>query len=54
MDYLSRSARSVSCVVVVLADGSRATETGYSSPTGCLPMPFWPRWSRTVRYLPYR
>jgi hypothetical protein len=41
-------------VVVTLADGGRGTETGYDGLTGCLPLPLWPRWSRTVQYLPYR
>jgi hypothetical protein len=41
-------------VVMVLADGTKETETGYDGPAGCLPMPLWPRWSRKVQYLPYR
>lgn len=41
-------------VVVVLADGTEETETGYEGPVGCLPMPLWPRWSRRVHYLPYK
>jgi hypothetical protein len=40
-------------VVVTLADGSREAETGYDGLAGCLPLPLWPRWSRTVQYLPY-
>jgi hypothetical protein len=43
-----------SSVSVTLADGSVATETGYQAPAGCLPLPFWRRWSRSVRYAPYR
>ncbi len=41
-------------VVVILADGTGAVETGYNGARGCLPLPLWPRWSRKVRYLPYR
>ncbi|WP_344174498.1 hypothetical protein [Pilimelia columellifera] len=41
-------------VTVTLPDGTRETETGYEGPGGCLPLPLWPRWSRTVKYLPYR
>lgn len=41
-------------VVVVLADGSHEAETGYGGLRGCLPIPFWRRWSREIRYLPYR
>jgi hypothetical protein len=40
-------------VIVVLADGERQVETGYQAPVGCIPLPLWPRWSRTVRYSPY-
>lgn len=41
-------------VTVTLPDGIRETETGFKGPGGCLPLPLWPRWSRTVKYLPYR
>ncbi|GIF23912.1 hypothetical protein BJ973_004525 [Actinoplanes tereljensis] len=41
-------------VTVTLRDGSAAVETGYDGLTACLPLPLWPRWSRTTRYLPYR
>jgi hypothetical protein len=42
-----------SSVSVTLADGSIETETGAEAPRGCLPLPFWRRWSRTVQYAPY-
>ncbi|MFY1632834.1 hypothetical protein ACN27F_06010 [Solwaraspora sp. WMMB335] len=45
--------KSRSRVVVILADGTRETETGYEGPAGCLPMPLWPKWSRRVEYVPY-
>jgi hypothetical protein len=41
-------------VSVTLRDGSAEAETGYDGLTACLPLPLWPRWSRTTRYLPYR
>jgi hypothetical protein len=41
-------------VEVTLSDGSSKAETGYTGLSGCLPMPFWTRWSRKVQYLPYR
>jgi hypothetical protein len=41
-------------VTVTLEDGSTESETGYDGLTAWLPLPLWPRWSRTVRYLPYR
>lgn len=41
-------------VTVTLPDGSAEVETGYDGLTACLPLPLWPRWSRTTRYLPYR
>jgi hypothetical protein len=41
-------------VTVTLEDGSAESETGYDGLTAWLPLPLWPRWSRTVRYLPYR
>lgn len=41
-------------VRVTLGDGSVVTETGYDGLTACLPLPLWPRWSRTTCYLPYR
>ncbi|SCL55782.1 hypothetical protein GA0070608_1544 [Micromonospora peucetia] len=42
-----------SAVSVTLADGSVETEIGGEAPTGCLPLPFWRRWSRSVQYAPY-
>ena len=47
-------ARGRSRVTVTLADGTTETETGYDGCAGCLPLPFWRHWSRTVRYAPYR
>lgn len=41
-------------ISVTLADRTVETETGYDMPAGCLPLPFWPRWSRTIQYEPYR
>jgi len=41
-------------VTVFLPDGQRQVETGYEAPVGCIPLPLWPRWSRTIRYPPYR
>lgn len=41
-------------VTVTLQDGSTESETGYDGLTACLPLPLWPRRSRTTRYLPYR
>jgi hypothetical protein len=43
-----------SAVSVRLADGSVETEIGGEAPAGCLPLPFWRRWSRSVQYAPYR
>ncbi|HWH01064.1 MAG TPA: hypothetical protein VNV66_17525 [Pilimelia sp.] len=43
-----------SAVSVRLADGSVQTETGSEAPVGCIPMPFWRCWSRSVQYTPYR
>ncbi|MCW3838928.1 hypothetical protein ONA70_02310 [Micromonospora yasonensis] len=43
-----------SAVSVTLADGSVETEIGGEAPAGCLPLPFWRRWSRSVQYAPYR
>ncbi len=40
-------------VTITLADGTTEVETGYDGLTGCLPLPMWPRWGRTVRYSPY-
>lgn len=42
-----------SAVSVTLADGSVETEIGGEAPIGCLPLPFWRRWSRTIHYAPY-
>ncbi|MGC5309241.1 hypothetical protein [Micromonospora zamorensis] len=42
-----------SAVSVTLADGSVETEIGGEAPIGCLPLPFWRRWSRTIHYGPY-
>ncbi|SDZ39634.1 hypothetical protein SAMN05444365_1135 [Micromonospora pattaloongensis] len=42
-----------SSVSVTLADASVETEIGGRGPTGCLPLPFWRRWSRSVQYAPY-
>lgn len=47
-------ARRRSAVTVTLADGSTETEVGYDGLGGCLPLPFWRRWSRTVHYAAYR
>jgi hypothetical protein len=47
-------ARARSCVTVTMPDGSNETETGYEGLAGCLPLPFWRRWSRNVQYAPYR
>ncbi|BCJ50639.1 hypothetical protein Asp14428_21140 [Actinoplanes sp. NBRC 14428] len=41
-------------VTVTMPDGSAESETGYDGLAACLPIPLWPRWSRTTRYLPYR
>lgn len=43
-----------SVVRVTRPDGTQLSETGYQAAVGCLPLPAWPRWSRTVRYPPYR
>jgi hypothetical protein len=43
-----------SAVSVRLADGSLDTEIGSDAPVGCLPLPFWRRWSRSIQYAPYR
>ncbi|MFU8872298.1 hypothetical protein [Micromonospora sp. SL4-19] len=43
-----------SAVSVTLANGSVETEIGGEVPAGCLPLPFWRRWSRSVQYAPYR
>lgn len=43
-----------SAVSIMLADGSVETEIGGDVPVGCLPLPFWRRWSRSVHYAPYR
>ncbi|MFJ6200200.1 hypothetical protein [Micromonospora sp. NPDC092111] len=43
-----------SAISVTLADGSVETEIGGDAPAGCLPLPFWRRWSRSVQYAPYR
>jgi hypothetical protein len=40
-------------VTVTLADGTRCWEQGADAGEGCLPMPFWTRWGRTVEYTPY-
>jgi hypothetical protein len=40
-------------VVVTLADGSQAAETGSEGLAGCLPLPLWPKWPRKIQYLPY-
>ncbi|MFI6258854.1 hypothetical protein ACIBCL_22510 [Micromonospora zamorensis] len=42
-----------SAVSVTLADGSVETEIGGEAPIGCLPLPFWRRWSRSVHHAPY-
>ncbi|MFC7547186.1 hypothetical protein [Plantactinospora sp. GCM10030261] len=47
-------ARGRSVVSVMLADGSIETETGYEGLVGCLPLPFWRRWSKSIQYAPYR
>lgn len=41
-------------VTVRLRDGSAVTETGYDGLGACLPLPWWPRWSRRTRYSSYR
>ncbi|MEV4134590.1 hypothetical protein AB0J72_20765 [Dactylosporangium sp. NPDC049742] len=43
-----------SAVSVTLADGSVETEIGNEVPAGCLPLPFWRRWSPSVQYAAYR
>ncbi|MBQ1072616.1 hypothetical protein KBX06_05455 [Micromonospora sp. C31] len=43
-----------SAISVTLADGAVETEIGGEAPAGCLPLPFWRRWSRSVQYAPYR
>ncbi|GIF95719.1 hypothetical protein [Catellatospora citrea] len=43
-----------SAITVTLGDGTPAREVGYETPHGCLPLPYWRRWSRGVQYLPYR
>ncbi|MEV4661074.1 hypothetical protein AB0J85_03910 [Micromonospora echinofusca] len=43
-----------SAISVTLADGSVETEIGGEAPAGCLPLPFWRRWSRSIQYAPYR
>ncbi|MEU9824991.1 hypothetical protein [Micromonospora chersina] len=48
------SAPGRSAVSVTLADGSVETEIGGEAPAGCLPLPFWRRWSRSVQYAPYK
>jgi hypothetical protein len=40
-------------VEVLLSDGTVKRETGWMAPQGCLPLPFWPRWARTVQYEPF-
>lgn len=40
-----------SAVSVTLVDGSIETEIGGKAPIGCLPLPFWRRWSRSVHFL---
>jgi hypothetical protein len=47
-------ARGRSLVTVTMPDGSVETEVGHEGLTGCLPLPFWRRWSRSVQYAPYR
>lgn len=41
-------------VKVTLSDGRTLSETGHSAPGGCVPLPFWTKWGRKVRYAPYR
>ncbi|MEU6073934.1 hypothetical protein [Micromonospora sp. NPDC047074] len=43
-----------SAISVTLADGAVETEIGGEAPAGCLPLPFWRRWSRGIQYAPYR
>ncbi|MEU5946787.1 hypothetical protein ABZ793_14640 [Micromonospora sp. NPDC047465] len=43
-----------SAISVTLADGAVETEIGGKAPAGCLPLPFWQRWSRGIQYAPYR
>ncbi|MFG1776683.1 hypothetical protein ACGFIG_09680 [Micromonospora sp. NPDC049048] len=43
-----------SAISVLLADGAVETEIGVEAPAGCLPLPFWRRWSRSIQYAPYR
>jgi hypothetical protein len=67
LDFLEDVARSVvagrvvevfgpsrSRVEVTLSDGSLSTETGYSSPGGCLPLPGWTKLGRRIHYSPYQ
>ncbi|MBF9131271.1 hypothetical protein I0C86_20230 [Plantactinospora sp. S1510] len=66
LDFLGNVARSVvagrvrevfargrSLVEVAMPDGSVEAETGYEGLSGCLPLPLWRRWSRSVQYAPY-
>ncbi|MFF3867582.1 hypothetical protein [Micromonospora sp. NPDC001898] len=43
-----------SAISVMLADGAVETEVGGEAPVGCLPLPFWRRWSHSIQYAPYR
>lgn len=40
-------------VVVTLADGQRHKTSVVDAPKGCLPLPGWRFWGRTIRYGPY-
>ncbi|MFI1191859.1 hypothetical protein ACH4T9_01060 [Micromonospora sp. NPDC020750] len=43
-----------SAISVMRADGTVETEVGGEAPAGCLPLPFWRRWSHSIQYAPYR
>lgn len=40
-------------VTVTLSGGRRLSERGARALEGCVPMPFWTKWGRKVRYSPY-
>lgn len=40
-------------VTVTLANGTLAVETGADGLSGCLPIPFWPRWGKRIEYAAY-
>jgi hypothetical protein len=40
-------------MVIVTLDGGIVRETGHDGPKALFPLPFWRRWGRRVRYMPY-